>query len=166
MESAINRWHPPRHVHRFVHGVAAATIIARVLADAARGCRQGIVEDHGFEASSKRLPYKLEEARNFICKGNYSRKGKAQVLADPGRQRWARRWCLKLMAEIRMVVSTGLGAVCPSRTGVSRNMRPSSFQGVQILFRSLPLGVTGSGYGALVETHAAGYTFAVRTRNG
>ena len=64
----------------------------------------------------------------FMCSGQLFSQGEsASSSHTPARHRWARMWSSNSWRKCRMVVSSGLGAVCPSpHNEVSRIMRPIS----------------------------------------
>ena len=151
------------HVHRFVHGVAAATIIAGVLADAARGGRQGVIEDDGFKGFVQ-PPFlvKLEEAGNVhVQRATVLARGKRQVLADAGAAPVRAQMVFKLMAEMPHGGEHRIGRRLPQPAqGGIANHAPQLVQRVQILFRPLPLGELVEDAEGLVQSHAAGYALA------
>ena len=64
----------------------------------------------------------------FMCSGQLFSQGEsARFSHTPARQRLARMWSSNSCRKWRMVVSTGLGAVCPRpHSDMSRIMRPNS----------------------------------------
>ncbi len=99
------------HVDHFVEGLAAAAVVAGMLADAARGCGQRVVENHGLECVFEAaFLEELEEARNVHAQRATVFAGReGEFLADAGAAAMGDDVVFVLFAEVADGGEHGIG---------------------------------------------------------
>ena len=148
----------------FVERLAAAAIVAGMLADAARGCGQRIVEDHGLESVFQpALLIKLEEARNVHAQRATVLAGReGQLLADAGAAAMRDDVVFVLLAEVAHGGEHGIGRrLAEPAERTLADHAAQLVEQVQVLARfRCPWVMAFRMRSALFEPHAAGHALA------
>ena len=151
------------HVHHFVEGLAAAAVVAGMLADAARGCGQRVVENHGLEGVFEAaFLVELEEARNVHAqRATVFARREREFLADAGAAAMSDDVVFVLFAEVADGGEHGVGRGLAE--AAERTLADHAAQFVeqgQVVGGSVAFGDGVENAEGLVEAHAARHAFA------
>ena len=157
------------HVDRFVDGMAAAAVIARVLADAAGGGGQRVVHHHGNESVFQALLLEeLQEARDVhVQRATVFARGQRQVFADSRAAALGANVIFEFVPEMAHGGEHGIGrALAQAAQGSIADHAAHFVQAVEIGGGGVAVGEGVQNAQRLIQADAAGDAFAAGFRVG